>query len=75
MNRNENKYKHLTLDERIEIQECLAKGMAFKAIARRIGKDPTAISKDSESPPAKTLQQLRKDGSSLSQAAQSAFCL
>lgn len=46
MNRKENKYKHLTLDERIEIQECLAKGMTFKAIARRIGKDPTTISKE-----------------------------
>lgn len=46
MNRNENKYKHLTLDERIEIQECLAKGMTFKAIARRIGKDPTTVSKE-----------------------------
>ncbi len=46
MNRNGNKYKHLTLDERIEIQECLAKGMTFKAIARRIGKDPTTISKE-----------------------------
>jgi len=46
MNRNENKYKHLTLDERIEIQECLAKGMTFKAIARRVGKDPTTVSKE-----------------------------
>ena len=46
MNRNGNKYKHLTLDERIEIQECLVKGMTFKDIARRIGKDPTTISKE-----------------------------
>ena len=46
MNRNENKYKHLTLDERIEIQECLAKGMTFNAIAQRIDKDPTTISKE-----------------------------
>ena len=30
------KNKHLTLDDRIEIQECLAKGMTFKAILRRI---------------------------------------
>ena len=29
------KNKHLTLDDRIEIQECLAKGMTFKAIANR----------------------------------------
>ena len=24
------KYKHMTLDDRIEIQECLHKGMSFK---------------------------------------------
>ena len=35
------KNKHLTLDDRIEIQECLAKGMTFKAIANRIGKNQT----------------------------------
>lgn len=46
MIKNENKYKHLTLNERIEIQECLTKGMTFKAIARRVGKDPTTISKE-----------------------------
>ena len=46
MTRNGKKYKHLTLDDRIEIQECLAKGMTFKAIARRIGKDPTTVSKE-----------------------------
>jgi IS30 family transposase len=38
--------KHLTLDDRIEIQDCLSKGMTFKAIARRIGKDPTTVSKE-----------------------------
>lgn len=38
--------KHMTLDERIEIQECLNKGMTFKAIAQRIGKDPTTVSKE-----------------------------
>jgi len=38
--------KHLTLDDRIEIQDCLNKGITFKAIARRIGKDPTTISKE-----------------------------
>ena len=36
----------MTLDDRIEIQECLNKGMAFKAIAKRIGKDPTTVSKE-----------------------------
>ena len=40
------KYKHMTLDERIEVQECLNKGVSFKAIARRIGKDPTTVSKE-----------------------------
>ena len=32
MQNKERKSKHLTLDDRIEIQECLAKGMTFKAI-------------------------------------------
>ena len=40
------KHKHLTLDDRVEIQECLNKGVSFKAIARRIGKDPTTVSKE-----------------------------
>ena len=38
--------KHLTLEDRTEIQDCLYKGMTFKAIARRIGKDPTTVSKE-----------------------------
>ena len=42
----EKKNKHMTLEDRIEIQECLAKGMTFKAIGKRIGKDPTTISKE-----------------------------
>ena len=40
------KHKHLTIDERIEIQGCLDKGVSFKAISRRIGKDPTTVSKE-----------------------------
>jgi len=40
------KNKHMGLDEQIEIQECLCKGMTFKAIASRIGKDPTTVSKE-----------------------------
>ena len=40
------KNKHMTLDDRIEIQECLNKGMTFKKIANRIGKDPTTVSKE-----------------------------
>ena len=38
--------KHLTLEERTEIQNCLFQGVTFKAIARRIGKDPTTVSKE-----------------------------
>lgn len=40
------KNKHMTLDDRIEIQECLNKGMTFKTIAKRICKDPTTVSKE-----------------------------
>lgn len=40
------KFKHMSLDDRIEIQECLNKGMTFKAIAKRIGKDQTTVSKE-----------------------------
>ncbi len=43
---NSKKNKHMTLDDRIEIQECLNKGMTFKDIAKRIDKDPTTISKE-----------------------------
>lgn len=43
---NSKKNRHLTLDERIEIQDCLYHGMTFKAIAKRIGKDQTTISKE-----------------------------
>jgi IS30 family transposase len=46
MKDNSTARKHLTLDDRIEIQECLRHGMTFKAIARRIGKDPTTVSKE-----------------------------
>ena len=40
------KNKHMTIEDRQEIMECLDKGMTFKAIAQRIGKDPTTISKE-----------------------------
>ena len=43
---SERKHKHLTPSDRQEIMECLDKGMTFKAIARRVGKDPTTISKE-----------------------------
>jgi IS30 family transposase len=38
--------KHLTLDERQEIMECLDKGVSFKDIARRVGKDPRTVSRE-----------------------------
>ena len=44
--KDERKNKHLTLDDRIEIQECLSKGMTFKAIAKRIGKSATTVSRE-----------------------------
>jgi IS30 family transposase len=40
------KNKHMSLDNRIEIQECLSHGMTFKSIAARIGKDQTTVSKE-----------------------------
>lgn len=40
------KYKHLALDDRNEIEKCLNQGMTFKAIAARIGKDQTTVSKE-----------------------------
>jgi IS30 family transposase len=40
------KNKHMTLDDRIEIQQCLDRRMTFKAIAERIGKDQTTVSKE-----------------------------
>lgn len=42
--KNEKRRPHLTEDQRQEIEECLGKGMTFKAIARHIGKDPTTVS-------------------------------
>lgn len=43
---NSTKFKHLTLDDRIEIQTCLDHGVTFKKIAARVGKDQTTISKE-----------------------------
>lgn len=40
------KNKHLTFEDRIEIQQCLNHGMTFKAISARIGKDQTTVSKE-----------------------------
>ncbi len=36
--KNEHHKKHFTLQDRIEIQECVGRGMTFKAIACRIVK-------------------------------------
>lgn len=46
MKENKKKNKHMTLNDRIEIQDCLYHGMTFKDIAKRIGKDPTTVSKE-----------------------------
>jgi len=43
---NSKKNKHLSFDDRVEIQECLNHGMTFKAIASRVDKDPTTVSKE-----------------------------
>jgi len=40
------KNKHLSFEDRIEIQECLNHGATFKATAARIGKDQTTVSKE-----------------------------
>lgn len=40
------KNKHMTLQDRIEIQECLSKGMTYKSIAKRIGKSATTVSRE-----------------------------
>lgn len=40
------KNKHLTIEDRLEIQECLNHGMTFKTIAARICKDQTTVSKE-----------------------------
>jgi transposase, IS30 family len=43
---NSTKFKHLTLEDRNEIQMCLDHGVTFKKIAARVGKDQTTISKE-----------------------------
>lgn len=40
------KSKHLTEDDRYEIDHGLKKGLSFKAIAKIVGKDPSTISKE-----------------------------
>lgn len=45
-NKKDKKHKHLTLDDRITIQEGLKKGLRFREISNEIGKDPSTISKE-----------------------------
>ncbi len=44
-----NKNKHLTLSERIMIEQYLNTRMSFKAIGRELSKDPTTITKETKS--------------------------
>ena len=43
---NEKKNKHMTMQDRTEIQDCLYRRMTFKAIAALIEKDATTVSKE-----------------------------
>jgi len=43
---NTKKHKHLTLEDRIEIQSILDRKLTFKAIAKILNKDQTTISKE-----------------------------
>jgi len=43
---NGEKFKHLSDENRMEIQNGLNTGCTFKQIGRRIGKDPTTVSKE-----------------------------
>lgn len=43
---NATKNKHLTLDDRVDIQTGLNQGLTFKAIEKKIGKDQTTVSKE-----------------------------
>ncbi len=42
--KNKNDGKHLTIEQRKEIEACLDYGITFKGIGRRIGKNPTTVS-------------------------------
>ena len=46
MNKVKGDQKHLTLSQRIEIEKGLNEGLSFAEIARRVGKDPSTISKE-----------------------------
>jgi IS30 family transposase len=40
------KNNHMSLDDRIEIQNCLYNAMTFKAISKQIVEDQTTVSKE-----------------------------
>lgn len=40
------KNKHMTLEDRLEIEDCLRHNVTFKNIAKNIGKDQTTVSKE-----------------------------
>ena len=40
------KNKHLSFDDRLEIERCLKENLSFKQIGKNIGKDCTTISKE-----------------------------
>jgi len=46
INTKKNSGKHLTREDRQEIQGCLEHGMTFKAIGQRVGKSETTISRE-----------------------------
>lgn len=45
-NKTKGNQKHLTLSQRIDIEKALLAGDSFAAIARKLGKDPSTISKE-----------------------------
>ena len=45
-NRPQGNHKHLNISNRIEIEKGLINGDSFRSIAKKIGKDPSSISKE-----------------------------
>ena len=71
----EKKNKHMTLEDRIEIQTCLRSGMTFKAIARRIGKGSDYRFPRGKGAKRAPSQRLQHPGGSLPVAAEGALRL
>ena len=63
------KNKHMSSENRLDIQLCLDQGMAFKAIASRIEKDPTTVSKEVKkhlhANPSEPVEQFDRNGNPL----------